>query len=305
VHPVPIPARLAASAVAWEGDRGREWLDRLPTLVAEVAATWDLEVGPPFEPGGNISWVAPVRRGSDGLAAVLKLQLPHPESDPEATGLRAWGGDGAVRLHDHDPERRALLIERCQPGRALVELGGTDAAVRAGAEVGARLHRTPPPEGIPTLACVLDRWADELEERLAEPFVDTGLARLALETMRTAPRACHAPVLLHGDLNPTNVLAAAREPWLAIDPKPMLGDAGYDGPRLVTQPDPLLAADPPAELDRRLRTVAEVMGVELDVLVRWTITDAVEIGASARSHGDHAAARRRAAHVDLLAGHLP
>ena len=74
----------------------RDWLARLPALVAEVAEQWDLEVGAPLEPGGNISWVAPARRRSDGLDAVLKVQLPHPESAPEAVGLRAWAGDGAV-----------------------------------------------------------------------------------------------------------------------------------------------------------------------------------------------------------------
>jgi streptomycin 6-kinase len=269
-----------------------------------VVDAWRLEVAAPFEPGGNISWVAPVRRRADGLAAVLKLQLPHPESDPEAVGLRAWAGDGAVRLYDHDPTRHALLIEWCQPGHGLVDLAGTEPAVRAGAELGARLHAAPVPEGLPTLASVLASWADELAARLADPLVDAGLARLALDTMRTRPRACTTPVLLHGDLNPTNVLAAVRQPWLAIDPKPMVGDPAYDGARLVTQPDPLATADPAATVAHRLRVVAETMGVDAEGLLLWTLTGAVEMGASARAHGDGAGARRNAGHVDLLAAHL-
>ena len=32
-------------------------------------------------------------------------------------------------------------------------------------------------------------------------------------------------VVLHGDFNAGNVLAAEREPWLAVDAKPMVGDA--------------------------------------------------------------------------------
>ena len=140
-----IPPRLAETVVLWEGDAGRVWLDDLPRRVAEVVEAWDLDVGAPFVPGGNISWVAPVRRRADDLDAVLKLQLPHPESDPEAVGLRAWDGDGAVRLYDHDPERCALLIERCTPGAGLREQGGTDVAVAAGAEIGARLHAAADP----------------------------------------------------------------------------------------------------------------------------------------------------------------
>ncbi|MGK2950332.1 MAG: aminoglycoside phosphotransferase family protein [Acidimicrobiales bacterium] len=298
-----IPERLAATAVAWEGERGRTWLAELPTLVADLADAWELEVGDPFEPGGQISWVAPVVCRSDGTAAVLKVQLPHPESDPEAAGLAAWDGDGTVHLLAHDPDRRALLLERCCPGAALADEGGTEVAVRAGARLGARLHRVAAPPGLPTLAEVLDRWADELEGRLVQPYVDPGLGRLAVETMRRLPRACPRPVLLHGDLNPTNVLTARRQPWLAIDPKPMVGDPAYDGPRLITQPDPLATADPAATVARRLALVAGAMEVDLDALAAWTLTGAVEVGASARAHGDRARAERSVQHVRLLQGH--
>jgi streptomycin 6-kinase len=296
-----IPPRLAETVVSWEGEAGREWLDDLPVLVDEVVTIWGLDPGAPFQPGGQISWVAPARRRSDGVAIVLKVQLPHPESAPEAAGLRAWDGDGAVRLLAHDPLRCALLLERCTPGRELVELGGTDQAVVAGAAIGARLHAAAIPEGLPSLASVLDGWADELEERLALPYVDPGLGRLAVETMRARPRASSEAVLLHGDLNPTNVLSAARAPWLAIDPKPMVGDPAYDGPRLVTQPDPLATADPAVTLARRLDLVTEAMGVDRAALVAWCLVDSVEIGASARSHGDDVTAAERATLVDLIA----
>ena len=34
-------------------------------------------------------------------------------------------------------------------------------------------------------------------------------------------------MLLHQDLHAENVLAAAREPWLAIDPKPLVGEREF------------------------------------------------------------------------------
>ena len=34
-------------------------------------------------------------------------------------------------------------------------------------------------------------------------------------------------MLLHQDLHADNVLAAAREPWLAIDPKPLVGEREF------------------------------------------------------------------------------
>jgi streptomycin 6-kinase len=301
-----VPAKLAATVVAWEGDDGQRWLERLPVLVREVAAAWNLQLSSPFEPGGNISWVAPARRQSDGLEVVLKVQLPHPESEPEAAGLRAWAGDGAVRLFDHDPDRRALLLERCRPGTALADEGGAPHAVRAGAMLGARLHAAPAPVGLPTLANVLDSWANELASRLDDaPLGDAGLGRVALDTMRTRPRACTSPVLLHGDLNPTNVLSAEREPWLAIDAKPMLGDAAYDGPRLILQPDPLAQPNPAATLLERIAIVSDAMGVDRDALIAWCLVGAVEMGTWARSHGDKETADSCAAHTTLIAPHLP
>jgi streptomycin 6-kinase len=34
--------------------------------------------------------------------------------------------------------------------------------------------------------------------------------------------------LLHADLHHHNILAAERHPWLAIDPKGVIGDAAYE-----------------------------------------------------------------------------
>lgn len=293
-----IPVKLARSVVAWEGDRGRAWLERLPALVESMVSAWDIEVGEPFEPGGNISWVAPARRRVDGRDAVLKLQLPHPESDPEAAGLMAWAGAGAAELLAHDPDRRALLLERCRPGTALIDRGGDLAAVRVGAAIGARLHAVDPPAGVPILATVLDLWADELAGRLLRrPVADPGLGRRAVATMRERPRACSGPVLLHGDLNPTNVLASERAAWLAIDPKPMVGDPAYDGPRLVLQPHPA-SGD---ELATRISAVVEGMGLDRAALVDWCLVAAVEMGSSADHHGDATTAAQCEEQVRLLA----
>ena len=299
-----IPSKLAATVVEWEGDAGQEWLARLPQLVEEVAERWELDIGSPLEPGGNISWVAPARR-VDGSEVLLKVQLPHIESAPEALGLRAWDGDGVVRVYADDPERHALLIEWCRPGRALGEASGTVDVARIGSAIGARLHRVPPPDGLRRLEEMLDSWADEIEEHLdPRPTRDAGLVRRGLHTMRTRPRACPDPVLLHADLNPTNVVSAEREPWLAIDPKPVVGDPAYDGPRLITQPDPLETPAPADTLRRRIEIVADSFEVDIDILREWCLVDAVEIGESAWRRRDDEVAGRCDAHMALLAPHL-
>ncbi len=99
------------------------WMAALPPIVGELARRWSLDLGRPFQPGGSASWVAPVRDAA-GERLVLKVGLPHYEALHEADGLRAWDGEGAVRLHDAlvIDETSALLLELCEPGTPLSQL---------------------------------------------------------------------------------------------------------------------------------------------------------------------------------------
>lgn len=112
--------------LAWlrDSEDGRAWLARLPGLVTECAEGWGLLVGEPYA-DAMASLAMPATR-ADGEPVVLKLQYPDHEGTHEAEALRRWGGDGAARLLDHDPTRRALLLERCEPG---THLGAADPEV--------------------------------------------------------------------------------------------------------------------------------------------------------------------------------
>ncbi len=115
-----VPQYLAGTA---RGDQGvRDWIARLPQIVAALADRWSLRVGEPFQPGGQCSWTAPVTDPA-GASLVLKVgfRFPGGEERDEAAGLRLWHGNGAVRLHAaHESDSAyALLIERCLPGTPL------------------------------------------------------------------------------------------------------------------------------------------------------------------------------------------
>jgi streptomycin 6-kinase len=86
----------------------------LPGLVAGCSERWSLSLGDPFT-DAYTSLVVPATR-ADGSDVVLKVQVPDRESEHEAAALSVWDGNGAVRLLAHDPDRRALLLERCVPG---------------------------------------------------------------------------------------------------------------------------------------------------------------------------------------------
>src|SRR5438445_6532229 len=115
--PLLLPRNLVEAAE----HEGREaWLASLPDTIRRLADAWSLTVGAPFQPGGQTAWVAPVR-DAGGTEMVLKVGWRHPEALHEAEGLRAWGGNGAVRLlaAEELEDTAALLLEACRPGTPL------------------------------------------------------------------------------------------------------------------------------------------------------------------------------------------
>ena len=251
------------------------WLARLPDIVAALAGTWSLSVGAPFRPGGQTAWVAPARStGGDEL--VLKVGWRHDEAAHEADGLREWDGDGAVRVHDvmELDGTVALLLERCVPGATLRGRPGVEQdEVIAG--LLRRLWRKPAGgHGFRPLQEMCDAWADEFEVKLATDTggLDTGLARDGIALFRRLPGTADRQVLLCTDLHAGNVLAAEREPWLVIDPKPYVGDPAYDLlQHLLNCPD-RLHADPRA-LARR---VADLAGLDRERVLRWLFARCVQ-----------------------------
>ena len=115
-----IPASLAASCR--RAPERVAWLERLPDTIRALERRWSLKLEAPFD--GNeatCSWVAPAAL-ADGTSAVLKLGMPHMESEHEIHGLRFWDGDPTVRLVEADDDLGAMLLERCEPGTLLREL---------------------------------------------------------------------------------------------------------------------------------------------------------------------------------------
>lgn len=223
------------------------WLEGLPAMVEEAADRWNLEVGEPFLPGGVTSWVAPART-AEGRELVLKITWAHDEGLHEAEGLAVWDGHGAIRLEARTDLQtaRGLLLERCLPGSPL---DGREESEQDGVIAGL-LERlwTAPVGRVPfrPLSDMCDQWAEEFERKLAAGPVnlDRGLVRSGVELFRELPRSADRAVLLCTDLHAGNVLAAQREPWLMIDPKPYVGDPAYDVLQHLLNCEERLATDP-------------------------------------------------------------
>jgi streptomycin 6-kinase len=205
-------------------EAGRAWLANLPTVVAGLAREWNLQVGAAFE-GSNVSYVAPAMRGSEHV--VLKVQWPDDESAHEADALRVWNGDGAARLLAHDAEGHALLIERCVPGTYLAAAAGVD-ALAVLIDLLPRLWTVVGPP-FKSLTEEAQGWAATLyaDWDAASRPCERWLVDAAAEFLDQLARSQGEQVLVHQDLHGENVLAAEREPWLVIDPKPLAGEREF------------------------------------------------------------------------------
>jgi streptomycin 6-kinase len=258
-----------------EDDDRRTWIAGLPRIVNDLADRWSIdEVGAPFQPGGQTAWVAPVRIGDD-FNLVLKVGWPHVEAAQEAEGLQEWDGRGAVKLHRtvQVGETVALLLERCVPGTTLAGREETEQDVVI-AGLLHRLWREPQrSDAFRPLKLMCDQWADEFEAKLASTrgSLDSGLAREGIELFRRLPTTAEREVLLCTDLHAENVLSAEREAWLAIDPKPYVGDPTYDPlqhmlncARLTTEPRDLVFR------------MADLLGLDRERLALWLFARCVQ-----------------------------
>jgi len=212
---------------------------------------------------------------ADGSVAVLKVARRHFEAEHEAAGLRAWDGRGAVRLFESlsGDDVDVLLLEACEPGTPASSLTepAQDELVCA---LLRRLWISPPADGpFRPLADMCDAWADGVDVvRATELLGDAGLVRAGTELFRLLARDWSGPpVLLATDLHAGNVLAAAREPWLVIDPKPYVGDPTYDLTQHMLNCAERLLADPRG-LATRLASLADL---EADRLRQWLLARCV------------------------------
>ena len=262
---------------------GDDWLARLPRLVDESLAEWDLILdGDPMH--GMAALVLPVRR-RDGSAAVLKITWPHAEAEHEHLALQRWGGHGAVRLLAANPGRWSMLLERLNHGRDLAEIP-IDEACKVIGDLTRQLNHA----ALPQLSR-LSAQAARLEERLraAPPaiprrFVEQARALLADLVIDDVIDSR----LVHTDLHYGNVLGADRQPWLAIGPKPLAADPAFAvTPALWNRWEETVASDDlRRHLRRRLSIICEHAGLDEERAQAWSIVREVQMGLWAAENHD-------------------
>lgn len=207
------------------------------------------------------SRLLPVLR--DSGPTMLKIAT-EPEEKWGAGLMIWWNGVGAARVIEHDND--AILLERATGNRSLTDMaehGADDEASRIICNVVAALHAprmSPPPDLIP-----LTNWFQAL---MAAPEGET-LNRSA-ETARMLLTDPREVVPLHGDIHHGNILDFGDRGWLAIDPKRLKGERGFDYANLFCNPKHPVATAP-GRLARRVEVVTRAAHLERRRLLQWIL----------------------------------
>jgi streptomycin 6-kinase len=236
-----------------------------------------------------------------GQPAMLKLSLAAEERRGGAL-MGWWAGEGAARVLAQDGD--ALLLERALGSASLARMarcGRDDDACRILCAAAVRLH-APRPRPLPQLV-PLACWFHDLEPAAAK---HGGILRRCAETARALLAEPRDVVVLHGDLHHDNLLDFGERGWLAIDPKGLFGERGFDFANIFANPDLADPARPvatePGRFARRLDVVAEAAGLERERMLGWILAWAGLSAAWFLDDGDPAAVSLRIA--EMAAGEL-
>ncbi|MET9962264.1 aminoglycoside phosphotransferase family protein [Streptomyces sp. NPDC006326] len=281
---IATPEAFSRSTIEREGEAGAAWLGELPGIVEELLGRWTCAPDGEVLHGG-VGVIVPVRREGHG-PAVLKVSFPHPGNVHEPDAFAAWGGRGAVRMHERDDACFAMLLERARTS-TLAEVEDGDRVATVAGRISRRLA-VPAPDGLPRLRDRAGAWEAELRKDARElthtlsPYV----VDAALATVRELA-GVQPDTLVHGDLHAGNILRADREPWLAVDPKGYAGDPAYDGGTLLKSHALrfLAGGDPRTLVHRTLDVFAEAAGLDRERVGRWAQLHAVQTAFRGRRHG--------------------
>ena len=210
-----------------------------------------------------------------GRNVVLKMTKQAGDESHSGEVLKAFAGDGAVRVYES--ETGAVLLERLEPGEELVNLvkrGEDENATKILAQVMKKLAHHQAPAVCPTVA----DWGRGFDRYLA-----SGDRQLSLESVHEAHDLYQnltvtqgTTMLLHGDLQHYNVLFDRERGWVAIDPKGVVGEWEYEVAALLRNPieHPELFANT-ATINRRLEILTSLLPLNYSRALRWSYAQSI------------------------------
>lgn len=270
-----IPQRMRENIELYFGDKGREWINDLPKLLAEKAREWSLSLEDPYE---NLSINFVTRASQGSVAAVLKMGVPNKEIKSEINALKYFNGNAAVRLLQYDIDKGALLLERILPGTPLRDIGNETEAMEIAASVIKRFQR---PIDSQHEFITLKEWFRAMYELRSRFDRETGpipqeLFAQAESELEELLRTTEKSVLLHGDCHHDNIVLSEDRGWLVIDPKGIVGDPAFEVSAYVRNPsDRLSESDLRKLIPARIEQLSKLLALSPERIFAWGLLESI------------------------------
>jgi streptomycin 6-kinase len=264
-----LDAPLRQRLVNRFGKDVESWLDQLPPVLAELAARWKIQLCE-LIPRGHMSVVVKCLL-PDRRPGVLKICPDRERIAKEADALQKWHTVHVPSVLAVDVKVGALLIEAIEPGTTVQELStypAQEVAVMLTALHGRGVPDTSYPKLKQRVEYLFDGWKRHRQRR--PELIDVVTPELYERGRQLALRLAEeaAPmVLLHGDLNPGNVLYGGNDRGLvAIDPAPCIGDAAFDAVDLL-----MWQIHEVSTIQKRSQLLAAALGLDTGRVLDWCV----------------------------------
>ena len=272
-NPLNLPSTFNERIINTFGDKGRAWLESLPDLLTDCEKSLNLKIGNRLK-HLSYNYVAEAMQ-VDGSEVIIKIGASSSDFIREIKALEFMHGPAVVEVLFFDDERSLALLEKLEPGEMLKTLTDDAKATKIAASVMQRLWK--PIQGehnYPTT----QQWFERLLEPVdSEGAISPTLLERASKIAAELHQSMGEQVLLHGDLHHENILSATREPWIAIDPKGVVGEREYEVGALLRNPIPDIATtmDTAKVLARRIDQLSEQLAFDQQRLMAWSFSQAV------------------------------
>ncbi|MGM9451961.1 aminoglycoside phosphotransferase family protein [Legionella bozemanae] len=259
---------LEKNIIKLYGDKGKQWLASLPSLIKQMEITYGLSE---LKPVINLSYNYVLSGFQESQPIILKLGLDNAGFKREAASLKSFSGFGVVKVLKESDEM--LLIERAVSGASLKSYfpEQDNEAIQITCDCLKRLHQAPIPQ-THSFPQIKD-WLIALDKDINIPTHYLNKARqLRDDLLRTSAE----PALLHGDLHHDNILQNG-DGWIVIDPKGVIGEPAFEVAAFIRNPIPELLAQKNAAnvISHRIARFAAVLELPEQRILNWCFVQAV------------------------------
>lgn len=254
------------------GDQGQQWLKQLPELIKQCEKQHAIKIEKVLD-DLSYNYVANAIDDS-GQPLIIKIGVVNTGFSNEIDALTAMAGSGVVKLIHADKTLGMMLLEKLIPGKTLATVTNDNEATTIACSLMQQIVQAVPENH--EFKTTQD-WFKRFDKKVDSSYISTKLIDKAQVIARELHQSISKYMLLHGDLHHFNILSAQREPWLAIDPKGVIGEHEFEVSALMRNPIPdiVTAMKTKAVLKNRADIICEQLRFDRQKVLAWAFTTTV------------------------------